>query len=231
MPVDWNNDNIVNEYIAAAVDRKISWYENEVNTPSILRLLPEERVRLLDFGCGPGNFTSLLGNKFDVSGADSAEAMIKAAARKYSHIPFFVWDGSRKRPSKVSSYDAVVTKLTLEFVNDLSSIAKNLRAVLRTDGWLVFSVQHPLLAIFNHPEINISYWQMRPFDVQIGTTGQHATKIHRNLQHYITPFLENGFRLARIDEPEIPKAVAEKYGATPIDLKFPKRLNVQFRTI
>lgn len=227
--MSWNDQNVVNNYSDSADDASKSWYEEEVNIPSILTMLPGKHVRVLDFGCGPGNFTARLAEHFDVVGADSSELMVQRAQDKYPSITFFPWSALTDIPAGQDLFDAIATKLTLEFVEDLPSVAKHLSGALTPGGTLVVSVQHPLLAIAMHPEDDIPYWGLPKFEVQIGTIGTTVTKIHRNLDDYTAPFLNNGFELVKIIEPQIPDEVAKSRRVRPIDLAFPKRLNMQFR--
>jgi SAM-dependent methyltransferase len=227
--MSWNDQNVVDNYSDSADDASKSWYEEEVNIPAILTMLPSERVRVLDFGCGPGNFTARLAEHFDVVGADSSELMVQRAQDKYPGITFFPWSAPTDLPDGQELFDVIVTKLTLEFVEDLPSAAKYLAGALTPSGTLVASVQHPLLAIVMHPDDDISYWGLPKFEVQIGTTGTTITKIHRNLDDYTAPFLRNGFDLVRIVEPQIPDDVAKAHPLRPIDLAVPKRLIIQFR--
>jgi SAM-dependent methyltransferase len=226
----WNDQDVVTSYSGAADDATKSWYEDKVNIPAIMQLLPKKGARILDFGCGPGNFTARLAEVCTVTGADASPAMVAQARQKYPDIPFFVWDSLGPLPHPHQLFDAIATKLTLEFIEDLPGVAKNLYHTVVSGGLLVVSVQHPLLAISMHPEEEIPYWGTPRFDVQIGTTGTTVTKIHRNLGEYIDPFIQAGFRLLKIDEPRIPQDIATAHAARPIDLKFPKRLNLQFRT-
>jgi trans-aconitate methyltransferase len=223
---DWNSPNIVNEYTRSSNDPSKHWYENEVNTPAILKLLGSERQRVLDFGCGPGKLTAQLSADFEAAGADSSELMIQQAQHDYPGIDFFVWDGLQPLPDSIAAFDAVVSKLTLEFIPDLSQLAANLHSALVKGGNLIVSVAHPMLVAHHNP--TDPYWQESTSQIQIGTTGVVVAKVQRSLQDYINPFLEAGFSLARLDEPAIPPAVAEQYGAKPADLQIPKRLNIKF---
>ncbi len=225
--MSWNDQTVVDAY--SAEDASKSWYEERINIPSIMSLLPGKRVKVLDFGCGPGDFTSQLAKHFDVVGADNSELMLRKAREKYKNLTFVAWDGLTDLPKSYQPFDTIVTKLTLEFIEDLSSLAKCLFDSLVPKGSLVISVQHPLLAIAMHPEKKIPYWGTPKFDVQIGTTGTTVTKIHRNLNDYIEPFISCGFKLEKIIEPQISDDVANTYNAREIDLKFPKRLNIRFR--
>jgi trans-aconitate methyltransferase len=231
MNQDWNQQTVVAEYAKAGKDQNKNWYENAVNIPSIMRLLPNKRVSVLDFGCGPGDFTSQLAEKFETVGADSSEGMLAIARQQNPDINFIQWNGDSSYPEPNRTFDAIVTKLTLEFIENLPRLVKRFRSLVDGDGLMVVSVQHPLLAIFSHPDDDIPYWEMRKFEVQIGTTNNSVTKIHRSLQQYVEPFLQHGFSLTKIDEPEISKLLAEKFPVRPIDFKVPKRLNLQFSAV
>lgn len=227
--MSWNDQNVVTNYSDSVDDTNKGWYEDAVNIPSILALLPTGGGDVLDFGCGPGNLTAILAKQFNATGADSSPLMVEKARQKYPDLNFLVWDGMERFPVAGRSFDAVVTKLTLEFVEDIPRVARQLFDTLKPGGWLVVSVQHPLLAIAMHPEDIIPYWGTPSFDVEIGTTGNTVRKIHRNLHDYTAPFIARGFSLAEITEPQISADIAEQHAARPIDLKFPKRLNMQFR--
>jgi trans-aconitate methyltransferase len=220
--MSWNDQSIVDNYSDSADNTSKSWYEEDVNVPSILTMLPSQRVRVLDFGCGPGNFTARLAERFDMVGADASEPMIRKAQQKYPDITFLQWDALTELPAGQEPFEAIVSKLTLEFVEDLSGVAEHLFSALKPGGLVVLSVQHPLLAIAMHPEDTIPYWGSPKFEVQIGTIGTTVTKIHRNLDDYTEPFLRKGFSLVKITEPQIPADIAAAHAARPIDLRFPK---------
>lgn len=227
----WNSQIIVDNYSDAADNVAKSWYEEKVNIPAIISLLPKKKIRVLDFGCGPGNFTQALSKNYTVAGADASGVMIEKAKQKYPGTDFFIWDAQEPLPAPHSPFDAIITKLTLEFIEDLETTAKNLHTALAENGVIVISVQHPLLAISMHPEETLPYWGTTSFDVQIGTINTVVTKIHRNIGEYTAPFIKNGFEVLQIDEPEIKNDISEVYQARPIDIKFPKRLNISFRKL
>ncbi|HSX06362.1 MAG TPA: class I SAM-dependent methyltransferase [Candidatus Saccharimonadia bacterium] len=226
MSLDWNNRDIVNEYARSSTDPSKHWYESEVNIPSILELLGDKGRKVLDFGCGPGDLTARLAKDFNAFGADSSELMVEQARQGYPSIEFFVWDGSEPLPTNVTAFDSIVSKLTIEFVSDLAEVAINLHRALVKGGSLIISVAHPMLVAYHNPDD--PYWEESTNQTQIGTTGVVVTKIQRSLQDYINPFLEAGFTIARIDEPEIPPSVIERYDVKPLDRQIPKRLNVKF---
>jgi SAM-dependent methyltransferase len=226
MSKEWNQKDLVEEYATSADDPTKNWYEAEVNIPSIIKLVGNKVSSVLDFGCGPGGLTVRLAEDYTAVGADASELMIQKARATYPEVEFFVWDGLRPLPTDKPLFDCIVTKLTLEFVDDIKKVAENLHRALAKGGILVVSVAHPMLVAHFKPED--PYFETSSSKSQIGATGIVVTKLQRSLQDYINPFLESGFRLDRIDEPTIPAEISERHGAKPADLQIPKRLNLKF---
>lgn len=227
MSLDWNKPDIVTEYTRASADPAKHWYESEVNIPSILSMLEIQGGRVLDFGCGPGGLTAQLAKTYTAVGADGSELMIKQAQQAYPDVEFLVWDGLQPLPKNIPAFNAIVSKLTMEFIPDLTAVAGNLHKTLSPGGVLIISVAHPMFVAHHHPDD--PYWEQSTEQTQIGATGIVVTKIQRSLQDYINPFLDRSFTLTRVDEPRIPASVAEHYQVKPNDLQVPKRLNLQFR--
>jgi trans-aconitate methyltransferase len=229
MKTDWDQADLVDDYARSADDPAKSWYENDVNIPSILRLLGDQPRTVLDFGCGPGKLTERLATTYQAYGADASDLMVQKAQAQYPNIKFFTWDGLQARPQELPAVDAVVSKLTLEFVPDLPALAQALRQTVAPGGSLIISVAHPMLVAHHNPQDN--YWEESSYRTQIGSTGVVVTKVQRSFQDYINPFLTNGFQLARIDEPAIPPEVAAQHELKADDTQIPKRLNLLFTAV
>ena len=92
---------------------------------------------VVDLGCGPGNLTSLLADRWpgaEVTGVDSSAEMIAAA--NDPRIRFEVgdlrqWSGS---------VDVLVSNATLQWVPDHLELLPHLVASVRPGGWLAFQV-------------------------------------------------------------------------------------------
>src|SRR6266403_1626922 len=139
----WKDPQFAANYMENAANVDTNWYEHSVNIASLWSLMPENTKSVLDFGCGPGDFTAQLKEKgYMVDGCDGSEAMIGLAKKNYQGIEFFVWDGTTAPPSS-KSYDAIITKLTLHFIEDFEGLARNLALALNANGSLLISVPHP----------------------------------------------------------------------------------------
>ena len=80
-------------------------FERDRNLPArdLLSRLPAfERPRIVDIGCGPGNSTELLVERFPdarVSGVDTSPAMIEAARKRLPNVSFSLGDAAKWRPA------------------------------------------------------------------------------------------------------------------------------------
>lgn len=225
MADNWNSRQTAAKYAKYSTSPQSNWYELAVNEDSVASLIPDNIRSILDFGCGPGDFTAQLANEgYIAEGCDGSAAMIDLARQKAAQIPFFVWDGLSTSPMN-KRYDAVVTKLTLHFVDDLDQLACHFCSVLNKNGVLVISVPHPFSTM---TKTSGSYFQTTRYDTEIGTYDMTVTMIHRSIQEYIRPFVDNGYVLSGIDEPPIPNEVVKKYNVKERYLAGPRRLNLRF---
>lgn len=181
----WDESEFAKAYAVNSQDADMNWYEHEVNRLSVRALIPGGVKTILDFGCGPGEFThQLVDAGYNVDGCDASSAMISSAREEYPRAEFFVWNGATHYPF-VKTYDACVSVLALHFVNDPSGFAKAVYPVLKDKGALIISVPHPLTTI---RKAKGEYFDQTSYDTEIGSYGITVTMIHRSIQDYINPF-------------------------------------------
>lgn len=222
---DWNNHELVRDYKVSAANPEVNWYEYEVNAPALVEMLPDAQGAVLDFGCGPGDITAMLADKFqEVVGCDSSKAMVDVARADYPGINFFQWDGQSSLDTE-REYDLVFSKLAIHYVKDLGGLAINLAKIMAERGQLIFSVPHPMRT---KDKIRGPYGVQQSYDTEIGTYGIRVTMIHRSIQAYIEAFTKEGFRLTDLREPVIPAEIAKRRELSFEDAAVPKRLNVKF---
>jgi trans-aconitate 2-methyltransferase len=120
-------------------------FEDERNLPirDLLAHIPAIKVdTAADIGCGPGNSTELLQNRFPeavVIGMDSSEDMIAAARKRLPEVHFEVDDIAtwvRRGP-----FDVILANASLQWVPDHDSLLPALIAKLAPSGCL--AVQMP----------------------------------------------------------------------------------------
>lgn len=100
---------------------------------------------ILDIGCGPGNSTFVLAEKFpraDILGIDSSEEMIKSAHTYYPELSFMLCDASADLSILPHSYDVIFSNACLQWIPDHKSLLP--RLMTRLNGGGVLAVQVPI---------------------------------------------------------------------------------------
>jgi 2-polyprenyl-3-methyl-5-hydroxy-6-metoxy-1,4-benzoquinol methylase len=95
-------------------------------------------TRVLDLGCGLGEFTaSLVAQGADAVGCDVAEEALRRARARHPGIEFV--QSGEELPFEVGSFDAVWAGEVLEHVQDVLGLLAEVHRVLRVDGRLIIS--------------------------------------------------------------------------------------------
>lgn len=126
-----------------------SWYDtqagafvDQVETTCAFDLLqPASNDRVLDIGCGTGNFSLKLARmNCQVSGVDIAEKMLMQAQEKAQkeqlEIDFYHLD-AKKLPFLDASFDKVISMAAFEFIEKPKIVFDEMMRVLRPGGTMV----------------------------------------------------------------------------------------------
>jgi len=101
--------------------------------------------KILDIGCGPGNSTEVLYNKYPgayILGVDKSEEMIKTARIKYPGLNFKICDVSKDLSQLDSDFDIVFSNACIQWIPDHKHLLKNMLNLLNRNG--VLAVQIPM---------------------------------------------------------------------------------------
>jgi trans-aconitate 2-methyltransferase len=108
----------------------------------LARVGATEADRVVDLGCGPGNLTGLLAQRWqgaDVLGLDSSPAMVEAAKQpghagvRFEVTDLRVWESARP-------VDVLVSNATLQWVPGHLDLLPHLVAQVAPGGWFAFQV-------------------------------------------------------------------------------------------
>lgn len=113
------------------------------------RLSATDPQRVLDIGCGPGNSTAVLMERFpaaQATGVDSSENMLAKAREDYPAARFELCDVSCQLSALGKDWDVIFSNACLQWVPDHRRILGELMSMLREGGEL--AVQIPV----NHNE-------------------------------------------------------------------------------
>ena len=182
-----------------------------IEEPIILELLgPLESLDVLDMGCGYGGMADHCVRHSCASymGFDASKKMIELAKHNFAsdRIRFDVntledWTADANR------YDIVLSRMTLHYVEDLPAILCKVHRSLKSNGVMVFSVEHPLMTSSMgtyRPAGPKDHWRVEDYFVS-GARAQDwmngsVIKFHRTIEEHFEAFRSCGFTVEAIRE-------------------------------
>lgn len=178
------------------------WYER----PEVLRLAGVvEGLRVLDAGCGHGPLMRELADRgATVSGFDLSPVMIAIARERLGQdADLRVADLAAPLPYGADEFNLITCSLALHYVEDWRPPLGELRRVLRPGGRLIVSLLHPFVFAAVHQDQD--YFALTRFSEEYDFGGATAvlTYWHRPLQDVLNAFLDAGFTLTSLTEPEV----------------------------
>ena len=102
-------------------------------------------ARVADIGCGPGNSTRVLRERFPTAyllGADFSENMLQSARENHPGIDFVRWDAAKEEPLPGGAFDLLFSNACLQWVPDHERVIGRLSGMLHPGG--VLAVQVPV---------------------------------------------------------------------------------------
>lgn len=123
-------------------------FERERTQPSldlISRLSGDEPKRIIDLGCGPGNCTHVLYERFknaEILGVDASDDMLNKAEKTYPYLKFkkcLLPDGLEKEDGK---FDLIFSNACIQWIPDQKRLFEAVFSRLNKGG--IFAVQVPL---------------------------------------------------------------------------------------
>jgi ubiquinone/menaquinone biosynthesis C-methylase UbiE len=174
--------------------------------PNTLQLLPDVHGKIiLDAACGPGKYAEILmAQGAIVKGFDISPKMVELAiSRNAGKGTFFVHDlAAPFSMVEDQSCDIVLCALALHYVEDWTLTIQEFCRVLKKDGVLVLSIEHPFndYTFFNSQK----YFEVEHVKCTWKGFGQpvEVNSFRRPLGACITPLTDNGFYIDKLVEPK-----------------------------
>lgn len=149
--------------VIQAYDKMAKDYELHVDTqsghnayyerPAMMKLLPTDLrgITVLDAGCAAGWYTEqLIKQGAQVTAIDISSEMVEACKRRVGdQASVFTSDLTDTLPLEKSSFDLIVSSLTLHYIDDWAQTFREFHRVLKPGGSLIFSVHHPFMDFRN----------------------------------------------------------------------------------
>ena len=175
---------------------------------------PQDALRILDLGCGPGISTFVLaealGDTASIQGIDIADAMISKARqhhdRSYAHLQNiqFAVEDAMSLPYPDHSFDLAVGHSFLYLVPDPLRVLKEVHRVLTPNGMAVFMEPRRaggLLQAFRHTRGHTHALWRQPNSTLRFLTSMVAWRVVSSIQGQLMPeFVEDVFKKAGFAE-------------------------------
>ena len=206
--------------------------ENNANIlfeiPALFSLMPDLTGKeVLDLGCGYGEHCKAFVERgaSKVVGIDISTKMLEVANRDnndpaitYINMPMEDIDQLNMK------FDAVVSSLAIHYVEDYRGLLKNIHDILRPDGVLIFSQEHPFTTTYGNCDFgrwtkddsgNKLYANLANY----GLEGERESewfisgvkKYHRTFSTILNGLTDEGFEFEKIIEPTPDQELLKKY--------------------
>lgn len=125
------------------------WFYNELlEMSATLELIGNVKgKKILDFGCGTGIYAKILTKKgAKVKGFDISPEMVKIAKKENPNLDLRKGTGYNI-PFK-EKFDIIIAALVLDYFNDFDKVLKQVKKVLKKNGFFIFSMKNPISECF-----------------------------------------------------------------------------------
>ncbi|MFD0710537.1 class I SAM-dependent methyltransferase [Paenibacillus sp. GCM10027626] len=163
--------------------------------------------RILDIGCGDGKFALEL---FDAGcdeyvGIDGAETMFQLAVSTVNgYNATIVHTTIEHWTYPAAAFDLVLSRLAVHYVEDISSLFRQIHQSLIPGGRFIFSIEHPVITSTLQPTGMRMDWVVDHYFSE-GYREQHwlggiVHKFHRPIEAYYRALQEAGFTIDHLRE-------------------------------
>lgn len=173
--------------------------------PAMLSLLPDVAgKRVLDAGCGPGQYSEwLVTNGATVVAVDGSARMVHIARRRLGER-VDVRQADLRQPLHfipTESCHIIICPLVLDYIENWNGVFVEFNRILCQNGVLLFSVEHPFTVFSSSKRTNYFVLELLEFDWT--EFGQKVTMraYRRPLSLMIAPLVTSGFKVDEIVEP------------------------------
>lgn len=179
------------------------------------RLLPDLAGKaVLDLGCGYGWHCRYAAeqNAHSVVGIDLSERMLQEARARTADPRITYLRGAIEDIAfSPESFDLIISSLAFHYVESFESACAVIYRILKPNGDLVFSVEHPIFTAYGNQDWaydgkgNKLHW---PVDRYFSEgkreaifLGQKVVKYHRTVTTYLDSLITCGFSIRKVVEP------------------------------
>lgn len=140
-----------------------------------------------------------------MSGVDASPEMLEQAKKRIQNKAVLKLHDLREPLNFIEdgSFDLVASSLVIHYLDELEPVFKEFNRVLKPQGSLLFSIQHPVIDFIYRPSddyyrVEVISWDWNGFTAE-------PVKVHtyrRPLQDYTEALYNSGFFVERLTEPK-----------------------------
>ncbi len=155
-----NLDNLSKEIyndrdFAESYSNKIEYNSHNAHyeRPATLSLLPDVKgKKILDAGCGPGNYADWLANKGAiVTAVDYSDEMIRLGKEKAGDkVNFVTANLNHLLEFKNDEFEIIISSMVVHYIKDWRNLFSEFNRILKPGGILIFSTSHPAADYIRH---------------------------------------------------------------------------------
>jgi len=205
------DQRVVFENYVSAVEPGPSSANYVMEEPALLDALGDVRgLRVLDLGCG----TAAIGRRLIEAGCesylglDASARMVDAAREELLGTSGEVRrSGIEEFSASPDSYDLVISRMALHYVEDLGTALAACHACLGASGRMVFTVVHPVVTSHDARPSTSERRTSWVVDDYFATGPRHQEWLggrvvwhHRTVEQYVVGFQRAGFALTALSE-------------------------------
>jgi len=183
--------------------------------------------KILDAGCGTGIYSRMLAEKrAEVTGIEISKKMLDIAKEYCKGLEIKFDKGSvDELPYDDGSFDIIIASLVIHYFADPTKVFKEFHRVLKKDGILVFSTNHPVNSCIDkftkfkdESAIIVSnYFERRKFYWSFYETEMKIPSYHFTFEDLFSFILKNGLQIEDLRESQLLREVEEILGKKRYD--------------
>ncbi|MGE6515895.1 class I SAM-dependent methyltransferase [Lysinibacillus sphaericus] len=212
--------------------------------PALKSLLPDLcNLKVLDIGCGMGGFAKYcieIGAQH-VTAIDISKNMLLIAQSVHAHPKIDFYQQSLEHfEAKPSSFDCIASSLVLHYISDFHALIGKITTILRPNGVLIFSVEHPIVTARKEMESwiydkdgNRCHYAIDDYQDE-GLRKQTwfvegVEKYHRTMSTIINTLIAHGLAIEKVIEPIPDREAIQTLSSLEKELRRPSFLLVKAR--
>ena len=219
----FDDDNLFKNYIDMRENEKN--FTDTIERPAILEMLGTDFTNkvVLDACCGCGKMSKYFadnGAKLVLS-VDISKNMIYQAQKENSHpnIKYICDDILKLNENSKGRFDIIYSSASFHFIKDMDTLFAKLNKLLKEDGVLIFSIEHPITtANIDNDTINSKwtlnkdakpiFYNFRGYFDETYKSGSWFKKdiivgaYHRTFSTITNLLIKNNFIIEQIEEPK-----------------------------